>query len=137
MLQWAISRKPAFCSWVPQRLHATVLINSFNFWSKLRYSPHDIIIKMSKLYNQFKILVIIVYLLAYGALTIIICISYISMIKLLIFLIQPIKVYIDFQTKRYDIVSENKCKAGVYILYNNSNDSYYVGSSNNIASFPG
>jgi hypothetical protein len=88
---------------------------------------------MSKLYNQSKILVIMVYLLALGALTIIICISYISMIKLLIFLIQPIKVYIYFQTKKYDIISENKCKAGVYILYNNSNDSYYVGSSSNLA----
>lgn len=88
---------------------------------------------MSKLYNKSKIFTIIVYSLALGALTIIICISYISMIKLLIFLIKPIKVYIDFQTKKYDIISGNQFKAGVYILYNNSNDSYYVGSSSNIA----
>lgn len=55
------------------------------------------------------------------------------MVNLLIFLIKPAKVYIDFQKKKYDIISENRSKAGVYILYNTINNSYYVGSSSNLA----
>ncbi len=55
------------------------------------------------------------------------------MINLLIFLIKPIKVYIYFYKEKSNIIFDNRSKAGVYILYNNANNSYYVGSSSNIS----
>lgn len=55
------------------------------------------------------------------------------MINLLIFLINPTRVYSDFKEEKSNILSDNRSKAGIYILYNNATDSYYVGSSSNIA----
>lgn len=55
------------------------------------------------------------------------------MINLLIFLINPTRVYSDFKEEKSNILSDNRSKVGIYILYNNATDSYYVGSSSNIA----
>ena len=42
-------------------------------------------------------------------------------------------IYSNFGKNRLEIVSDNKSKSGIYILFNNKNESYYVGSSVNIA----
>jgi group I intron endonuclease len=48
--------------------------------------------------------------------------------------LKPIKVYNSLKNDRIKILKNEKDKSAVYLLYNNINDNYYVGSSVNIAS---
>ena len=46
--------------------------------------------------------------------------------------IVPIKIYLNSDTCKEEILSENKNKSGIYMWTNNINKKCYIGSSNNL-----
>lgn len=44
----------------------------------------------------------------------------------------PVKIYIDAEQQKAEILKDNKGKSGIYMWKNNINEKFYIGSSNNL-----